>query len=106
MRILFISLRREYFARPIELLGIRYRAHTFSSCRMYTLLWIPFDLRACLLCYANKAAFAIGPALASRFQFGAFLSNGSKYFLFVRKKKNKKEETFDGEWSALLSSHG
>lgn len=49
--------------------------------------WIPFDLRACLPCYANIKPSRVcdrSRVSTSRFRFGAFLSNESKYFPFAQ----------------------
>lgn len=35
--------------------------------------------------------FAIGPASTSRFRFGAFLSNESKYFSFAQKREKERD---------------
>jgi len=53
---------------------------------VHILSWIPFDLQACLPCYANKAASVIGST--SRFRFSAFLLSESKYFLFKKMGRN------------------
>lgn len=56
-----------------------------SLCITYTLSWIPFDLQACLPCYANKAASAIGFTVStSRFWFSACYKR--KQAIFFLKK--------------------
>lgn len=80
------------FSRSIELLEIRYRVCRSFPCATHTLLWIPFDLRACLPCYANikPATFAIGPA-RPRLVFASALfyrTRASISLLHKTKKKN------------------
>lgn len=63
--------------------------------RTHTLLWIPFDLRACLPCYANikPAAFAIGPACPRLVSASAlFYRTRASIFLLRKTKKNKRKE--------------
>lgn len=76
-----------YLSCYLKLFEIKYPEHGLSLFSMHTLSWIPFDLQACLLCYANKAASAIGSTTStSRFRFSAFLL--SEYFLFKRTSGN------------------
>lgn len=90
---LFFYSFSHIFSRSIELLKIRYCVCRSFPCATHTLLWIPFDLRACLPCYANikPAAFAIGPA-CPRLVSASALFYRTRASIFLLRKKNKRKE--------------